>query len=49
MATYDVVILLLAQHQTELWVVGVRFFKLGLEDDHDSVLQEIIELSGVGV
>jgi hypothetical protein len=41
--------LLFTQRQAELWVFGINLFVLGSEDNHDTVLQEIVELDRVRV
>jgi hypothetical protein len=47
--TYSVVILLFTQCKAEFWVVNINLFVLGSENDHDTVLQEIIKVDRVGV
>ena len=47
---HDIVILFLAQGQAELWVVRrACLFCFGSEDDHHTVLQEVVELGRVGI
>ena len=48
-ATYDIVILLLAENKTELRVLVIWFLELRSEDNHYPVLEEVIVLAGVGV
>jgi len=45
-STYRVVRLLLAEYEAELGGLGVRI-RLGPENDHYAVLQEVIELDGI--
>lgn len=47
--TNDIVVLLLAEHQTEFWMLVIRLLEFWSKDDHDPVLQEVIELSWVGI
>ena len=47
--TYDIVVLLLAKNQAELRVIPIGFLELGLEDDHNPVLEEVVVLRRVRV
>ncbi len=46
---YHIVVLLLAQREVEFRVLRVRLLELGLEEDHDAVLEEVVVLDGVRV
>lgn len=47
--TYRIVVLLLAESEAEFGVFVICLLELGLEDDHHSVLQEVVECTGVRV
>lgn len=49
MDTYHIIVLLLAECEVELRILVVGLLELRLEHDHDSVLQEVVELRGVGM
>lgn len=49
MATYYIIILFLTQREGEFRMVVIWFFKLGFEDNHDSILQEVIVLNRIRV
>jgi hypothetical protein len=48
MDTYYVVRVLFAKHQVE-FRVGISFFILRLKEDHNTVLQKVVELYGIGI
>ena len=44
-----VVVHFLAEHQVKLWVHVVRLIELRSENDHNPVLQEVVEVNGIRV
>lgn len=49
MATYCIVILLLAQDKAELGMIVIRIFIFGSEYNHDTILDEVVEVDGIGM
>lgn len=49
MATYCIVILFLAQDKAELGMIVIRIFIFGSEYDHDTVLDEVVEVDRIGM
>lgn len=47
--THDVVVLLLAQDEVEFRVLWIRLLMFGSEEDHDAVLEEVVELHRIRV
>ena len=47
--SYRVVVLFLTQHRAELGVVTIRLLELRPEDDHNTILQEVVVLCRVRV